>query len=487
MAISTLLKNQHLLWRTGFGALIEHIPMLKDRNTAGLVGAIFNAIKSRPTTIEVANNVVDGLSKGISDIIQQNKKPADMGERRQQQQMRREALQNLNIEWFNTMVESKDQLTEKVSLFWHGHFACRVINVYYQQLLLNTIRTNALGNFGDLLREVSKSAAIINFLNNQQNRKTSPNENFAREIMELFTLGRGNYTETDIKEAARAFTGWTANVNGQFVFVKKVHDAGSKTFLGQTGNWNGDDIIDILLQQKQTARFIVVKIWKFFVNETTADGDNLNELTDYFYTNNYDIKGLLKKIFLSTWFYEEENMGTKIKSPVELLVGIQRALPMELENEDILLYLQKALGQILFYPPNVAGWPGGKQWIDSSSLMLRLRIPRLIFDQDEFAVNGKADDDVMGGQIDEKQKARLKKIIGGRVIKATIEWTVLEKTFANTSKENLLKEVANHLLVTPQLKFSLDTIYKYQNKDNRLDFIKSAIINLMSTPEYQMC
>src|SRR4030095_7613275 len=142
------------------------------------------------------------------------------------------------------MVNSRAQLREKMAFFWHGHFACRNLNVFYQQALLDVIRRNALGSFRDMLHEVSKSAAMLNFLNNQQNRKDHPNENFAREVMELFTLGRGNYTEHDIKEAARAFTGWSATLKGEFVFRKFNHDFGTKTVLGKSGDLTGEDVLD---------------------------------------------------------------------------------------------------------------------------------------------------------------------------------------------------------------------------------------------------
>ena len=241
----------------------------------------------------------------------------------------REGLKNLNLAWLGQMVNSQQQLREKMSLFWHGHFASRTVNIFYQQKLLDIIRSNALGNFGDLLKEVSKSASMINFLNNNQNRKDHPNENFAREVMELFTLGRGNYTENDIKESARAFTGWGADIKGDFLFRERQHDGGSKTFLGKTGNFNGDDILQIILEQKQTARFITRKIYRYFVN-TDIDPDKIEWLANRFYQQQYNIESLMTDIFTSDWFYAEKNIGAKIKSPVELLVGIRRTLPMQM-------------------------------------------------------------------------------------------------------------------------------------------------------------
>src|SRR4030095_12734086 len=193
----------------------------------------------------------------------------------------RESIKSLNLAWLNEMIHSAAQLREKMSLFWHGHFASRNLNILYQQQLLDAIRRNALGNFGDMLREVSKSAAMINFLNNNQNKKDHPNENFAREVMELFTMGRGNYTEQDVKEAARAFTGWGANIKGEFVFRKGQHDSGAKTILGKTGNFNGEDVLNIILDKPATAYFISYKVYKYFVNEN-ADMEKVEWLGDRF-------------------------------------------------------------------------------------------------------------------------------------------------------------------------------------------------------------
>src|SRR6185295_1294303 len=343
------------------------------------------ASERKPEYINVADNVLQGLYMGAEEIGRQQKKELTTDERKMIQQKNRDGIRNLNIYWMHEMVNSAAQLREKMAFFWHGHFACRNLNIFFQQGLMDVIRRNALGNFGTLLKEISKSAAMLNFLNNQQNRKDHPNENFAREVMELFTLGRGNYTEHDIKEAARAFTGWGSNLQGEFVFRKFQHDFGNKTVLGRTGDFDGEEVLDILLKEKQTARYISQKIYRFFVNEQ-VDNAKVEWMADRFYKTDYDISKLLEDIFTTDWFYEEKNVGAKIKSPVELLVGIQRMLPMTLENEEALLVLQRVLGQVLFYPPNVAGWPGGKSWIDSSSLMMRMRIPQLINDEDEMNV-----------------------------------------------------------------------------------------------------
>ncbi|HEX6915212.1 MAG TPA: DUF1800 domain-containing protein, partial [Chitinophagaceae bacterium] len=384
------------------------------------------------------------------------------------------------------MVNTDAQLREKMALFWHGHFACRDINIFFQQLLLHQIRQNALGNFGDLLRTVSKSASMLGFLNNQQNRKQHPNENFAREVMELFTMGRGNYTETDIREAARAFTGWSFTLQGEFVFRRNLHDAGTKTVLGRTGNFDGDDILNILLENKQTARYITRKIYRHFVNEQQPDESKITWLADRFYQGNYNISALMKDIFTSDWFYDERNISANIKSPVELLVGIRRLLPMQLETEELQLLIQRALGQVLFYPPNVAGWPGGKNWIDSSSLMLRLRIPQLIKDDDRIDINLKADDDQQMGMKDNTIDNKPYAGRNGLQVKANVDWETYVKQFDGVPRSNLYDVLEAVVLQTRPGSVNETAVSTMADTSSRENYIKTVTIALMSTPEYQL-
>jgi uncharacterized protein (DUF1800 family) len=484
MSMTNQVKNKHLLWRAGFGPAVEQFDDLFEFSPKQFYKGLVKASDKKPEYIDIADDYLKGLVMGIEEVGRQQKKELSPEDRKMRQQKSREGIRNLNMYWMHQMVNSAAQLREKMSFFWHGHFACRNLNVFYQQGLLDVIRTNALGNFGDLLKAVSKSAAMLNFLNNQQNRKDHPNENFAREVMELFTLGRGNYTEHDIKEAARAFTGWSSNLKGEFIFRKLQHDYGNKTVLEKTGNFDGDEVLDILLEQRQTAKFISQKIYKFFVNEE-PDAEKTEWLADRFYKSNYDIAKLLEDIFTSIWFYDERNIGAKIKSPVELLVGIQRMLPMKLENEEALMLLQKVLGQVLFYPPNVAGWPGGKSWIDSSTLMMRMRIPKLINDTDEMNVKPKDDDDQMMGRSDNE---RMKGFGPARrqMINANIDWSLYVKKFENTEKEKLVDSISK-ILLQSKSGVSADIIKQYTDGSGRESFIKTTTIQIMSTPEYQLC
>lgn len=489
MAETKSTHNLHLLSRAGFGPAVTDIFSLDKWKRDDLFRQMLKSSEKKPPFINVAGNMLEGLFKGI----QQEGKMQELSKEQKQEirKQSREDLKNLNLRWLDEMVHGTAPLREKMAFFWHGHFACREINIFFQQHLLDIIRRNALGNFRDLLREVSKSASMLSFLNNQQNRKQKPNENFAREVMELFTMGRENYTEHDIKEAARAFTGWGFNLAGEFVFRRNFHDAGQKTVLGKTGNFDGDDVLDILLENPQTARFITTKIYRFFVNED-IDEQKVEWLANRFYKNNYDIKKLLEDIFVSDWFYAAENIGVKIKSPIELLVGVRRILPMEFEQEEVQLLYQRLLGQVLFYPPNVAGWPGGKNWIDSSSLMYRLRLARVLHDDDHFNAKPKDDDDVMMGQVDKgirnkEQKTQNKKVgsKGVAMIHVDIDWPLYISQFKKDKKDTLPVKLASVLLVKGTL--DLDLLQRYAEKDSRENYIRSVTIALMSLPEYQMC
>ena len=383
-----------------------------------------------------------------------------------QKKNRRSNLE-INLKFLNQMVHSEDQLREKMAFFWHGHFATRVVNSRFNLQLLNTIREKSLGNFGDLLKAVSQSPAMLQFLNNQQNKKGHPNENFAREVMELFTLGRGNYTEKDVQEGARAFTGWSFLPDGSFFERPRQHDFGPKTFLGKTGNFDGNDALNIILEQKGIAKFIVTKIYKFFVNEKINPGI-IEHLSDQFYDSKYDIKKLMTEIFTSKWFYNEENIGTKIKSPIELMAGIMRTLPMQLEKPENLIVYQKLLGQMLLYPPNVAGWPSGNSWIDSSTLMLRLQIHQIWSGLRPLELEAKSDDDVEMGLKNNQMRNK-----GFKNPNIIIDWNLVESTFKN-------KNISDYLL---QTKSSNEKVID-QFSDSSL---KLKIINVMSTPEFQLC
>jgi uncharacterized protein (DUF1800 family) len=275
--------------------------------------------------------------------------------------------------WADRMVATNRPLEEKMALFWHGHFATgeekiRDYRKMEQQLAL--LHRLATGNFRELLIDVARGPAMLAYLDAAENVKGAPNENFAREVMELFTMGVGNYSEQDIREAARAFTGWIDD-DLAFKVDPAKHDDGQKTFLGRTGNFDGVDILNIILEQKVTAEFIGGKIYRFFVREDPSPTLAV-QLGTILRDHNYEIKPLLRTIFLSRDFYSEPSFGTRIKGPIELIVSTYRKLGVErLPGIPDLYLVSREFGQILLNPPTVAGWAQGRSWITPGLLLAR--------------------------------------------------------------------------------------------------------------------
>ena len=281
--------------------------------------------------------------------------------------------QRLGLWWANRMLTTRRPLEEKLTLFWHGHFATGENKVRDYRMMLQQnlmFRANASGNFRDLLVGLLKDPAMLVYLDNGENVKTHPNENFGRELLELFTMGVGNYSERDVREAARAFTGWTNDVL-VFKLDTEQHDAGEKTFLGRTGPFGGEDIIDVILAQPVTAEFVAAKLYRFFVREEIA-GTAKAALGRTFRDGGYQLKPLLKRIFLSKDFYSEPSVATQIKSPVQLVVSTYKRMGLtEVPTIPDFGGMTASLGQALFGPPNVAGWAGGRTWITPSTLLER--------------------------------------------------------------------------------------------------------------------
>jgi uncharacterized protein (DUF1800 family) len=287
---------------------------------------------------------------------------------------RRDNAYELRGWWLYTMLHTLHPLREKMVLFWHNHFATSVAKVRRTSLLFGQnclLRAHATGKFGPFLLAVSKDAAMLEWLDSNSNVKSHPNENYAREVMELFSLGVGNYTEKDVREAARAFTGWHTD-DDQFDFDASFHDDGPKTLLGRAGPWNGDDVVRILVEQPACARFLVRKLYRFFISEGQAPSDRLIEpLAEQFRNSGGDIGDLVRTILSSRLFFSASVFHQRVKSPVEFVLGAVRATTTGAISQQVLVGSLDAMGQTLFEPPNVKGWPGGTAWLNSSSLVAR--------------------------------------------------------------------------------------------------------------------
>jgi uncharacterized protein (DUF1800 family) len=289
--------------------------------------------------------------------------------------------------WLYRMIHTPHPFQERMTLFWHNHFATSIVKVRQPALMKQQnflLRKHALGKLRPLVLDISRDPAMLIWLDSNSNVKGKPNENYARELLELFTLGVGNYTESDIREAARAFTGWhtsgddnlsNVNVARTFAFRKFLHDDGPKTVLGQTGAWNGDDVVRVVLEQPAAARFLVRKLYRHFIGESVVPPDRLIEpLAEQFRKSEYDVAALMRTLLRSRHFFSEFAYRQRIKSPVEFLVGLLRTLEGKNQGEGATLPLpvsMNSLGQTLFAPPSVKGWDGGKAWLNSATLLAR--------------------------------------------------------------------------------------------------------------------
>jgi len=282
---------------------------------------------------------------------------------------------NLRVWWLYAMLEGGHPLREKLALFWHNHFATSYAKVRSTKLMYEqnvTIRKHALGHFRPFLLDMSKDTAMLIWLDSNQNVKGAANENYAREVMELFSLGVGNYSEKDVKEAARAFTGWHHDAEAlKFENNPLLHDEGEKTFLGKTGKWTGADIVRICCDQPACAKFLVGKLYAYLVSETAPPKGLLDPLVASFRKSNYDIAALVRTVLASQLFFSDHAYRKRVKWPVEYALGAARtATPGRVPMLDLLDPLAK-MGQVLFNPPNVKGWRTGTDWLNSATLLAR--------------------------------------------------------------------------------------------------------------------
>ncbi|MBL0928237.1 MAG: DUF1800 domain-containing protein [Phycisphaerales bacterium] len=389
-------QARHLLSRAGFGGSPEQIRTLADWGPAKSVDHLLDLPNSpgaypwpkadqfetdimRPPTEEERRMYREAARAQNEDVLAQLRLKRQDAQRRDRQQVRQ-----MQRWWLTRMIETPRPLEEKLTLFWHGHFATsyRTIENSYHQFLQNqTFRAHAAGNFGEMLFAIIRDPAMLAYLNNNQNRKGRPNENLAREIMELFSLGVGHYTEQDIKEGARALTGYTFEHN-DFTFSKGQHDEGAKRILGQAGNMDGDEFVKAILAQRQCSRYIAGKLYRFFVNDlndaSKPVGDAAERVIDdlgaTLLASRYELKPMLRRMFLSQHFFAAPNVASQIKSPAELVVGAVRSLRTPVRDLGILNDAMDLMGQNLFFPPNVAGWAGGRSWINTSTLFVRQNI-----------------------------------------------------------------------------------------------------------------
>jgi len=376
----------HLLDRAGFGGTPDEIESLYEMGPERAVSSLIQAAPD-DDLFPPPQGLVPGLrhvynQRILTSTTDEEKKTL----RKEVGKIEREQILALRLWWLNRMRYTPSPLVEKTALFWHGHFATSIQKVNDPYLMWQqneTLRVMAMGKFPALLKAMSRDPAMIRWLDLEQSHRKHPNENFARELMELFSLGEGHYTEKDVQEAARAFTGYRFRPeDGKFHYVPSDFDNGEKSFMGTTGGLDGDQIIDLITSQPQCARFIGRKIWQYFVFDHPSEA-TLNEVTDLLLRNGYDIAATLSVIFRSAAFYSPTVMHRQIKGPVQWMIQTTKMLEIPLPEAKVLENSLTYLGQVLFAPPNVKGWDGGRSWISASSLLYRYNLAT-------YLLNGKA-------------------------------------------------------------------------------------------------
>ncbi len=477
------IKAAHLLNRAGFGGTEEEVEKVTKLGPQDAVDWLMDfpdlrAEEQSETDVPDLSTVA-GYPKDFREINKMlaGKSDDEKKELRQKLMMaNREAINATVAWWLNRMAYGPYPLQEKLTLFWHGHFVTsakdeRSATLMWKQNEL--LRTNALGNFRTFVKAISRDPAMLDYLNNSQNRKAHPNENYAREVMELFTLGIGNYTEDDVKQGARAFTGW-AHDGDDFVFRKFDHDDGIKTFLGYTGNFNGDDVIDIIFSKPVTARFIGSKLFRYFAYE--EPDDKLTEaIGSELRSNHYEIRPLVRTILTSRAFYSDDAIGSQIKSPIQLVLGTVRQLDLDMPPQRAMLGPLTQMGQVPFAPPNVRGWPGGRIWINTSTLFVRYNTamylagsgpalePRLA--GKKFATQGKRNQDVNLPAVD-------------------FEPTPSSDDDSGAVADIWLQRLIQRPVSPDKRQVLIDAL---AGRPDRPDNLRKMIQLIVSMPEYQLC
>jgi hypothetical protein len=359
----------HLLRRAGFGGTPEQIDQLHKMGKVAAVNYLIDGTIAGPTTQPV-------FPKRELPAFELTPLPED---RKLAQQTRRQDIQKLRMWWVERMTRTDKPLEEKMTLFWHGLFCSGFQEVREPGFMAQQnelFRKEAVGNYRRLTHAIIHDPAMLRYLNADQNVKGKPNENLARELMELFTMGEGSgYTETDIKEVARALTGLAVNPKQGAQFRGSRHDDGEKKIFGQSGRYKPDDVVDLIFAQPQPAQYLAKRLWKFFASPEPTNEDLL-PIIQALNREKFELKPALKVMFLSPNFYSDKVKFSLIRSPVELIVGTVRQLDMELGPQAQRLAIQSLnqMGQELLQPPNVRGWPGGEQWITSATLYTRYNL-----------------------------------------------------------------------------------------------------------------
>jgi uncharacterized protein (DUF1800 family) len=478
----------HLLNRAGFGGPPSAIQQLADLTQDRAISSLLDYENIPDATVnpDWAHPNPDEI-KQLRDSL---KAAATPEEKRQIQQAANRMDQTRFLElrgwWLQRMARGPRPFLEKMTLFWHGHFATsseKVRNPYYMWRQNELFRRLATSNWELLLNEAGKDPAMLIWLDQAQSRKQHPNENFAREVMELFALGEGHYTEHDVTEGARALTGWSLDQQTQkFLYRPQIHDEGEKTFLGRTGNLDGDDLIATIVEQPQAAKFITAKIWNYFAGQMPDEQLN-NALAATFRANGNNFKPFLRVMFRSEEFYSDDVVRNQVKSPVQWLIGSVRVLECDLPPTLVSWGMLRQLGQDIFAPPNVKGWDGGITWITTNTLLTRYNDAQSLVQGTLPALHAsdfaRKPGGANGGHL-EKAFQRIR--MGGVNVEKIL--TPEERT----DKQAIVASLQNRLFQTNLNMSQQEAVQQFLDSKTKMSDtdIAEAIRLMMSTPDYQV-
>lgn len=477
----------HLLNRAGFGGTPDQIQKLADLKPDEAVSALIDYEKIPDPTPDP-----DWARPDPERMLQlrdayQNGTP-EQRKQMQQENNRTQTQRMLELRgwWLQRMARGPRPFQEKMVLFWHGHFATSVEKVrdpYYMWRQNELFRRLATGNWQELLTDAGKDPAMLVWLDQAQSNKQHPNENWAREVMELFSLGEGHYTEHDVTEAARAYTGWSLDrINQKYIYRPFLHDDGDKTVLGSTGPFYGEDIIALIIAQPQSARFITSKLWNFFAGQEPSP-ELCTAMASVFRENGNNFKPFLRTMFRSQEFYGDDIIRNQVKSPVQWLVGSVRMLSCDLPPTLICWGMLRQLGQDLFAPPNVKGWDGGITWISTNTLLARYNDAQSLVDGSTPPLTAADFARKQGGANGMKAARMIQRMhIGGVNVEKIV--TPAERA----DKDTLMAALERRLLQTTLKEEQNEALRDFLNSRQTLSDadIHTVIRLVMSTPEYQV-
>lgn len=486
----TIYEAAHLLNRAGFGGSPTEVKEFHERGRKGAVTWLLDAEESEPPAPPAW---LDTIEKDLEEFRIKRKEFDGLGDQEQakkrselqmqQQKDRRQQGLDLLGWWVNRMRNTDAPLQEKMTLFWHDHFpssAQKVRQPLWMYRQNELFREEALGNFGRLTKQVALDPAMMVYLDSANSNKKKPNENFARELLELFTLGEGNYTENDVKEAARAFTGYRLNRrNGKVHFHARQWDEGEKFILGERGNFDAKGVVRLVLKKPECGQYLASKLWHFFGYENPED-DFVEWLGREFYEGGYEVKPFLRKIFLSKEFYSPRAMRSQIKSPLDFVVMLSRQLELGPLADGLVLGVLTQLGQVPFLPPNVAGWDWGKAWVNTNTLLTRYHYAGLI-------TGAGGDPEMIAG----------KQVKGGALFRRSLQRKLPKPDFEAIAPREiredvsqLVDELAFRLFQAPLSEKDRVAFESYASAKKGVVFTNTEVAELMhlmmSTPTYQL-